>query len=175
MKQKTLYIIGGSIVGLSLSYFTFKIIKAYRNKKLATENEINVDTTQTGGVVGSGQQSSQGAKPSNDSFNLKLGSYGYKVTLLQSASNELGASIDVDGKYGQKTQSAITEFGGLPFYKWNKSCDWLGGCSISQSNYNEILSNATQEGWSESEAKALASKDWKEFSGNVTTFSNLTI
>ena len=175
MKQKTLYIIGGSIAGLTLSYFAFKIIKAYRNKKIATVNEIDLNTSETGGSVGSGQQSSQGAKPSSDSFNLKLGSYGYKVSILQSALNKLGASIDVDGKYGQKTQSAITEFGGLPFYKWNKSCDWLGGCSISQSNYNEILSNATQEGWSESEAKALASKDWKEFSGNVTTFSNLTI
>ena len=175
MKQKTLYIIGGSIAGLTLSYFAFKIIKAYRNKKIATVNEIDLNTSETGGSVGSGQQSSQGAKPSSDSFNLKLGSYGYKVSILQSALNKLGASIDVDGKYGQKTQSAITEFGGLPFYKWNKSCDWLGGCSISQSNYNEILSNATQEGWSESEAKALASKDWKEFSGNITTFSNLTI
>lgn len=175
MKQKTLYIIGGSIAGLTLSYFAFKIIKAYRNKKIATVNEIDLNTSETGGSVGIGQQSSQGAKPSSDSFNLKLGSYGYKVSLLQSALNKLGSSLQVDGKYGQKTQSAITEFGGLPFYKWNKSCDWLGGCSISQSNYNEILSNATQEGWSESEAKALASKDWKEFSGNVTTFSNLTI
>ncbi len=175
MNQKTLYIIGGSVVGLTLSYFTFKIIMAYRNKKLATQNKIDLNTSETGGSVGSGQQSSQGAKQSNDSFNLKLGSYGYKVSLLQSALNKLGASIDVDGKYGQKTQSAITEFGELPFYKWNKSCDWLGGCSVSQSNYNEILSNATQEGWSESEAKVLASKDWKEFSGNVTTFSNLTI
>jgi len=175
MNQKTLYIIGGSVVGLTLSYFTFKIIMAYRNKKLATQNEINVDTTETGGSVGSGQQSSQGAKPSNDSFNLKLGSYGYKVTLLQSALNKLGASLDVDGKYGQKTQSAITEFGGLPFYKWNKSCDWLGGCSVSESNFNDILSNATEEGWNETEAKELASKSWKKFSGNVTTFSNLTI
>jgi len=175
MNKKTLYIVGGSVVGLTLSYFAYKIILAYRNKRLATQNQIDLNTSETGGSVGSGQQSSQGAKPSNDSFNLKLGSYGYKVTLLQSALNKLGASLDVDGKYGQKTQSAITEFGGLPFYKWNKSCDWLGGCSVSESNFNEILSNATEEGWNETEAKALASKSWKEFSGNVTTFSNLTI
>lgn len=175
MNKKTLYIVGGSVVGLTLSYFAYKIILAYRNKKLATQNKIDLGTSETGGNVGSGQQSSQGAKQSNDSFNLKLGSYGYKVTLLQSALNKLGASVDVDGKYGKQTQSAITEFGGLPFYKWNKSCDWLGGCSISESNYNDILSDATQQGWNESEAKKLASQSWKKFSGNITTFSNLTI
>lgn len=44
---------------------------------------------------------------SNDTFPLKIGSKGENVTYLQKALNKLGATIEVDGNFGQQTYSAI--------------------------------------------------------------------
>ena len=40
--RKTLYIIGGSVVALTLGFFGFKLIKAYRNKRDAEDTAVGM-------------------------------------------------------------------------------------------------------------------------------------
>ena len=136
-----------------------------------SSNEVVIDNLPTG------QQSSQGAKPSDDGFPLRAGKYGYKVYLLQSALNKLGASLRLDGKFGQATYDAITDYGDLPFYDWNFTCNfqYIELCVITKQKWDKILSNAKKQGWNEQQAKEDASKNWLEFSGSKQKFSNIEI
>ena len=114
MNEKTLYAIGGSILVLSLGYFGYKLSVAQKQKEKAEKG----NSIEQGGEQGGNDdntQSSQGAKESKDSFPLFVSAFGYRVQLLQSALNKLGASLTVDGGFGEKTYDAIYPFGGLPF------------------------------------------------------------
>jgi len=172
MKEKTLYIIGGTIGGLVLTYFGYNLWKANKNKQLAERGE-RLETGSTTGSTDSNTQSSDERKESRDSFPLKVGSYGYRVSLLQSALNKLGASLTVDGKMGAKTYDAIGEHGGLSWYDWTSLGLYYN--KLDKEEYKEILQNATNEGWSKEQAEGVAGETWKEFvmNGDDWVYNNL--
>ena len=176
MNRKTLYTIGGGIFGVIMGVFAYKLYKANRDKQQAQEG-ISFDTGDEIGGLDDNTQSSVGAKVSSDSFPLIVGSYGYKVSILQSALNSLGASLTVDGKYGAKTYDAVGEHGGLGWTDWTYACDIGYWCDMTKERYNEILKSASKEGWSKEQAEGVASADWKEFamSGDDWVYNNLTI
>lgn len=176
MKKQTLYIIGGSLFGITMGYFAFKIYRAKQDKKNA-QSGVDFEEEGVEGTIDPNTESSVGAKESRDSFPLKVGSYGYKVSLLQSALNKLGASITVDGKFGSKTYEAIGEHGGLGWTTWSVACEVGYWCELKKDNYLEILSNASSEGWSKEQAEGVASADWKEFvmSGDDWVYNNLNM
>jgi len=172
MKEKTLYIIGGTIGGLVLTYFGYNLWKANKNKQLAERGE-RLETGSTTGSTDSNTQSSDERKESRDSFPLKVGSYGYRVSLLQSALNKLGASLTVDGKMGAKTYDAIGEHGRLSWYDWTSLGLYYN--KLDKEEYKEILQNATNEGWSKEQAEGVAGETWKEFvmNGDDWVYNNL--
>ena len=176
MKQKTIYTIGGAILALSLGYFGYKLSVAQKRKIQAIKGNT-LDLGETNGSVDNNTQPSQGAKESRDSLPLNVGSYGYKVQLLQSALNKLGASLTVDGKLGDKTYISINNNGGLPIYTWNSGCEIGNVCSLNKSNYDEILANATKQGWIIKNAQDLASDSWLPFvqDGDDYAFNNLSM
>ena len=108
---------------------------------------------------------------------MRAGAFGYKVSLLQSALNKLGASLTVDGKYGQKTYDAVGEFGGLPWYQWNALCKLqaVEMCYLAKADYEDILAEATKQGWKKQQAEGIASETWKEFvnNGDDWAYNNL--
>lgn len=161
MKQKTLYTIGGSIVGLTLVYFGYQVWLANKEKQDAEKGSSVRKGSQEGGSVGTGQQASQEPKPSNDSFPLKVGSYGYKVFMLQSALNKLGASLDIDGKFGTKTYEAILDHTD----EWNFTCRVGSLCGLDKDEFDNILKNAEKEGWQEQLTTVQAGKNWLPFMG----------
>jgi lysozyme family protein len=104
-----------------------------------------------------------------------VSAFGYRVQLLQSALNKLGASLTVDGKLGTKTYEAINDNGGLPFYTWNSTCEIGNVCSLQKEDYELILANATKEGWVIKNAEDLASETWLPFvqRGDDWSYNNL--
>ena len=174
--EKTLYIVGGTIGGLVLTYFGYSLWKANKNKQLAERGE-RLETGSTTGSTDDNTQSSDEQKESRDSFPMRAGAFGYKVSLLQSALNKLGASLTVDGKYGQKTYDAVGEFGGLAWYQWNALCKLqaVEMCYLAKADYEDILANATNEGWIVKNAEDLASESWLPFvqDGDDYAFNNL--
>ena len=108
---------------------------------------------------------------------MRAGAFGYKVSLLQSALNKLGASLTVDGKYGQKTYDAVGEHGELAWYQWNYLCDFQAVeiCYLSKDNYDDILAEATKQGWKKEQAEGVAGETWKEFveNGDDWVYNNL--
>lgn len=69
----------------------------------------------SGTVKGSsGGSSKSSSSPSTSSLNgnriLKNGANGTDVSALQSALNSLGYNLSVDGKYGSKTQAAVSDY-----------------------------------------------------------------
>lgn len=184
MNRKTLYIVGGSVVALLLGFMAYKLVRADKRRDSADVNNENLnipDDESSNEVVvenlPSGLQSSQGAKPSNDGFPMRAGKYGYKVYLLQSALNKLGASLTLDGKFGQNTYDAIGDYGDLPFYTWNFTCNfqYIEMCYLGKSDWDMIIDNAKKQGWNEQKAKEDASKNWLQFSGSKQKFSNIEI
>ena len=170
--EKTLYIVGGTLGGLVLTYFGYSIWKANKNKNLAEKGQ-RLETGSTTGSTDDNTQSSDERKESRDSLPMKVGSYGYKVSLLQSALNKLGASLTVDGKFGNATFDAIGENGGLSWYSWTPlGLYWE---ELDKEEYDEILENATKQGWKKEQAKGIASETWKEFveNGDDWVYNNL--
>ena len=174
--EKTLYIVGGTIGGLVLTYFGYSLWRANKNKKLAERGE-RLETGSTTGSTDDNTQSSDARKESRDSFPMRAGAFGYKVSLLQSALNKLGASLTVDGKYGQKTYDAVGEHGGLPWYQWNALCKLqaVEMCYLAKTDYEDILAEATKQGWKKEQAEGIASETWKEFvnNGDDWAYNNL--
>ena len=178
MKEKTVYAIGGSILALSLGFFGYKLYVA-EQKKQKSEKGDAIDGGKDGGEKSGNDdntQSSNDPKQSKDSFPLKIASFGYKVQILQSALNKLGASLTVDGGFGEKTYDAIYPFGGLPFYEWSPGF-FSRLEKLSKDNYEQILANATQKGWVVKNAEDLASESWLPFvqDGDVGSYTNLII
>ena len=179
MKEKTVYAIGGSILALSLGFFGYKLYVA-EQKKQKSEKVDFIDGGKDGGEKGGNDdntQSSNDPKQSKDSFPLKIASFGYKVQLLQSALNKLGASLTVDGRFGEKTYDAIKPFGGLPTYIWKYSLPFFNSRlqELSKGSYEQILANATNEGWIVKNAEDLASESWLPFvqGGDDWSYNNL--
>jgi len=174
--EKTLYIVGGTLGGLVLTYFGYSLWKANKNKELA-ETGKRIGGKDETGKNDENTQSSDDKKQSRDSFPLRVSSFGYRVSLLQSALNKLGASLTVDGRFGDKTHDAITEHGELGWYAplWGFTCGLGYGCQLTRDYYNEILAEATKQGWKEEQAKGIAGETWKEFvqNGDDWVYSNL--
>lgn len=175
MKKETLQIIVGGLFGITLGHFAYKIYRANQEKKKAQLGK-SLEVGKTEGTIDENTQSSIGAKESRDSFPLKIGSYGFRVSLLQSALNKLGASLTIDGKFGAKTYDAIGEHGGLSWYEWS-ACRVGYWCGLDKDQYKDILNNASNEGWSKEQAEGVASADWKEFamSGDDWVYNNLRV
>ncbi len=74
--------------------------------------------------------------PKDDSFPLSIGSRGNNVKYLQTALNSLGASLAVDGVFGQKTYRAAVQFGGTSSQYWTNS----NGLTVN--GFNAILAKA---------------------------------
>ena len=167
MNKKQWYIVGGSIAGVIVLYFVYDLIKTKQNKALATSNETS---SEGGQGLNPDQESSQGAKKSQDAFPMQVGSYGYKVSLLQSALNKLGAKLLVDGKFGQSTHKAVYDYGD----EWSFLCYGTYLCGLTEEEYNNILAKAINKGWAKSVAETEASKQWSAFTADDDyLYSNL--
>lgn len=170
MNNKTIYTIGGVIVGLTFTYFGYNIYRAYRNKKLAEQGEVVEVGDDFGGSVGTGQQISNEPKPSKDGLPLKVGDYGFKVALLQSALKHLGSGISVDGKFGEQTYKAILQNSD----EWSFVCKIGYACTLNKDEFESILKKAESEGWDKSVANDKVANDWMKFaSGDDYAFKNI--
>jgi len=156
--KKTLYIVGGSLFGVVLLYFGYDLYKTNKSKNEAIANSTQIKGDKDG-VIGDGQQSSDGAKESRDSFPLKVGKYGYRVAVLQSALNKLGSSLTVDGAFGQMTYDAII----TNTDQWNFTCRVGALCGLDKDEYDSILINASKENWIQKNAEELAKDSWLPF------------
>tara|TARA_R110000803_G_scaffold189529_2_gene252011 strand:- start:1258 stop:1794 length:537 start_codon:yes stop_codon:yes gene_type:complete len=176
MKEKTVYAIVGSILALSLGFFGYKLYVAEQKKQKSEKGDV-IDGGKDGGEKGGNDdntQSSNDPKQSKDSFPLKIASFGYKVQLLQSALNKLGASLTVDGGFGEKTYDAIWDYADLPWYVWRQTL-FSRLNVLSKDNYEQILANATQKGWVVKNAEDSASETWLPFvqGGDDWSYNNL--
>ena len=169
-KNKVTYIIVGTIIGLGLTYFGYTLIKPKSDSRNDDDDDDDDDNPYGDDFVDS-------KKESEDNFPLKIASKGYKVQLLQSALNKLGASLTVDGRFGEKTYDAIKPFGGLPTYIWKYSLPFFNSRlqKLSKGSYEQILANATEKGWVIKNAEDLASQTWLPFvqGGDDWSYNNL--
>ena len=174
-KNKATYIILGTVIGLGLTYFGYTLIKPKSKSKDDDDNDDNDDNV----VVDNnsyGDDIIDGKKVSKDSFPLKIASKGFKVQVLQSALNKLGASLTVDGRFGEKTYDAIWDYADLPWYVWRQTL-FSRLNVLSKENYEQILANATEKGWEVKKAKESAFESWLPFvqGGDVGSYTNLII
>tara|TARA_B110000977_G_scaffold1664_1_gene2364 strand:- start:1249 stop:1767 length:519 start_codon:yes stop_codon:yes gene_type:complete len=168
-KNKATYIILGTAIGLGLTYFGYTLIKPKSESKDDDDDDnVVVDNNPYGDDI------IDGKKVSKDSFPLKIASKGYKVQLLQSALNKLGASLTVDGRFGEKTYDAIWDYADLPWYAWRQTL-FTRLNVLSKDNYEQVLANATKEGWVVKNAEDLASESWLPFvqGGDDWSYNNL--
>ena len=168
-KNKVTYIVLGTIIGLGLTYFGYTLIKPKSDSKDDDDDDDVV-------VVNNpyGDDIIDGKKVSKDSFPLKIASKGFKVQVLQSALNKLGASLTVDGRFGEKTYDAIWDYADLPWYAWRQTL-FTRLNVLSKDNYEQVLANATKEGWIVKNAEDLASESWLPFvqGGDDWSYNNL--
>ena len=169
-KNKVTYIVLGTIIGLGLTYFGYTLIKPKSDSKDDDDDDDDVV------VVNNpyGDDIIDGKKVSKDSFPLKIASKGFKVQVLQSALNKLGASLTVDGRFGEKTYDAIWDYADLPWYAWRQTL-FTRLNVLSKDNYEQILANATKEGWVVKNAEDSASVSWLPFvqGGDDWSYNNL--
>jgi hypothetical protein len=161
--KKTIYIVGGSAMGIVLAYFGYDLYRTNKSKNEAIANKIDAPTNQDGTLL-DGQESSKAKKQSRDSFPLKVGSYGFKVFLLQSALNKLGSALTVDGKFGQKTYDALSDT-----KQWGYVCNIGQFCGVDKTKYLKILSNAKQDGWNQANVELLSKEKWIPFTSTINT------
>ena len=163
-KNKVTYIVLGTIIGLGLTYFGYTLIKPKSDSKDDDDDDDDDD----------GDDIIDGKKASKDSFPLKIASKGFKVQVLQSALNKLGASLTVDGRFGEKTYDAIWDYADLPWYAWRQTL-FTRLNVLSKDNYEQVLANATKEGWIVKNAEDLASESWLPFvqGGDDWSYNNL--
>lgn len=166
-KNKLTYIIVGTIIGLGLTYFGYTLIKPKSDGNDDDDDDDVIDNPYGDDIV-------DGKKVSEDNFPLKIASKGFKVQVLQSALNKLGASLTIDGRFGEKTYDAIWDYGNLPWYVWKQTL-FSRLNTLSKQSYNEILAEATKQGWKKEQAKGIAGETWKEFvqNGDDWVYSNL--
>jgi peptidoglycan hydrolase-like protein with peptidoglycan-binding domain len=168
-KNKVTYIVLGTIIGLGLTYFGYTLIKPKSDSKDDDDDDDVV-------VVNNpyGDDIIDGKKASKDSFPLKIASKGFKVQVLQSALNKLGASLTVDGRFGEKTYDAIWDYADLPWYAWRQTL-FTRLNVLSKDNYEQILANATEKGWVIKNAEDSASVSWLPFvqGGDDWSYNNL--
>jgi peptidoglycan hydrolase-like protein with peptidoglycan-binding domain len=168
-KNKVTYIVLGTIIGLGLTYFGYTLIKPKSDSKDDDDDDDVV-------VVNNpyGDDIIDGKKVSKDSFPLKIASKGFKVQVLQSALNKLGASLTVDGRFGEKTYDAIWDYADLPWYAWRQTL-FTRLNVLSKDNYEQILANATEKGWVIKNAEDSASVSWLPFvqGGDDWSYNNL--
>jgi len=168
-KNKVTYIVLGTIIGLGLTYFGYTLIKPKSDSKDDDDDDDVV-------VVNNpyGDDIIDGKKVSKDSFPLKIASKGFKVQVLQSALNKLGASLTVDGRFGEKTYDAIWDYADLPWYAWRQTL-FTRLNVLSKDNYEQVLANATKEGWVVKNAEDSASESWLPFvqGGDDWSYNNL--
>ena len=168
-KNKVTYIVLGTIIGLGLTYFGYTLIKPKSDSKDDDDDDDVV-------VVNNpyGDDIIDGKKASKDSFPLKIASKGFKVQVLQSALNKLGASLTVDGRFGEKTYDAIWDYADLPWYAWRQTL-FTRLNVLSKDNYEQVLANATKEGWVVKNAEDSASESWLPFvqGGDDWSYNNL--
>jgi hypothetical protein len=165
-KKKITYIVLGTAIGIGLTYFGYELIKSKSDSK--DDDDDDVDNNPYGDDIVDGK------KVSEDSFPLKIASKGFKVQLLQSALNKLGASLTVDGRFGEKTYDAIYDFGDLPWYDWGYNM-FRRLNALNKDNYEQILSNASKKGWVLKNAEDSASESWLPFvnDGDNWSYNNL--
>ena len=161
MNKKTLYIIGGSLAGITVAYFIYDIIKTKRNKSFGTtvnpsdveikkpnntsDNNNNTSDSNINNELGVKQISEGSYKYSKSIF---VGDKGQRIYVLQSALNTLGASLVLDGKYGAGTYDAVYDYGD----EWTILCKYGYACGLTTSEYNAIIRKAEEFGWSKQNA-----------------------
>jgi len=173
-KNKNLIFIGGGLLTVLIGYFAYDIVRNLRKKADAKTNELETKNTEnlSSDGTGVGREGSNSAKTSNDQFPLKVGSYGFKVSMLQSALKNLGASIIIDGKFGSKTYDAIGAVGELSYFTWTAPCSFAYNCGLDDDEYSQILNNAKRVGWIEEEAFSKTKENWNQMDGDEI-FKNL--
>ena len=159
-KKSALYI-GGGILTIVIGYFLYDLIKGNKEaKQYGTIQDQNTNPNKTTTSLTIDEISSNATKQSNDTYPLKIGSYGSKVYVLQDALNTLGASIIVDGRFGQNTYKAVNKISG-GFGVANILCKLDYGCSVSYENWNNIITKAEAKGFNTNASWTAAKKTWK--------------
>jgi len=161
--KKTIYIVGGSVIGIVLAYLGYDLYRTNKSKNEAIENKTDGGADEDGGLP-DGQESSKEKKQSRDSFPLKVGSYGFKVFLLQSALNKIGSDLTVDGKFGQKTYDALLDTKQLNYF-----CNIGQFCGVDRAQYLKILSNAKEGGWNQANIELLSKEKWIPFTTTINS------
>lgn len=158
LNKKTFIYIGAGLITVIIGYFAFDLIKTNKEaKKFKTSGQKKIDKNTSLSID---EISSNQAQASNDSYPLKIGSYGAKVFVLQMALNKLGQSLIADGKFGQKTYKAINEitFG---FGYGNILCGIDYRCKVTYNNWQNIIEKAEDKGFDQNQSWTNAKKVWK--------------
>lgn len=167
--QKLIYIVGGSVAGITVAYFIYDIIKTKRQKKLGTlsggknitlkpsdNNSTNIDNEL--GLSNGSNQVMEG-QYRFDGY-IRVGDKGQRVYVLQSALNILGASLTLDGKWGANSYDAFNKYAD----EW-WSCNLGYGCKVTPSEYDSVIEKAKKFNWNLSEAQKNSKLIWSSMSG----------
>lgn len=96
--NKKMYILGGSVVLLSVLYYVFSdTVNGWFTNKTSDETEPPTDVIEV-------------SKSLDENKILSLGSKGLEVKELQKILNSMGASLDIDGSFGLKTQASLLKY-----------------------------------------------------------------
>lgn len=162
MNKRLVYIVGGTVAGITLAYVVYDIIKRRRNRNIGnrfTPKDEEVTTSASTTIIEDQLDivPSDGAKESKyaDSQSLEIGDKGQRVFILQSALNQLGAGLIVDGKFGQATYNAFNEFAD----EW-WSCGLTYWCNVSYEEYQNTLKKAEAFGWNRDQIKLQSKLYW---------------
>ena len=159
LKNKTFIYVGAGLATTLVAFFVYDLMKTKSDqKKWQSSGQENIGGQS--GTISTGEVSSASAQDSNDSYPFGVGQYGAKVWVLQEALKKLGASITVDGKFGQQSYKAVNDitFG---FGATNMLCGIDYGCKVSFSNWQNIIDKATEKGFNVNKAWTNAKKKWK--------------
>jgi hypothetical protein len=156
-RKKPIIIAGAGIATVLIAYYVYDLLKTQSEIKKLDDPKPKPLPKST---AGQDEIISMEAQASNDAYPLKVGSYGAKVYVLQDALNKLGAGLTVDGKFGQKTYTAVTNitagFGAL-----NILCKLDYGCTLTYDNWTAIIKKAEEKGFNINVSWTSAKKIWK--------------
>lgn len=94
------------------------VIVVRRKKKAKESDSAGGGVSEKGGVLSSMPVASFPLTPYSQAgeYSAEAGSYGQQIAVLQEICNEkFGKNLDVDGKYGPKSESAFMSCFGSPF------------------------------------------------------------